>query len=321
MKSVDLPKNSNKTYSFVFVTVVLVAIFFVVGYFIGKTDVRTNISSETTAPVSLSSFFDTISSGLNISSKDKIDPKLINEVYDVIKTQYVDKDISAAKLYNGAIKGMVESLGDSPSIFFTSEETNDYKKSIRGDFEGIGAELGYRGGRVIVKRLLPDSPASKSSLKVGDMILKVDDSTIKENEDISIVVGKIRGQAGTEVKLSVSDTTIANAREVKITRAAIHSESMDLVDEGKVYLFDPTDESHYDKIIGISLNSAILNDPVNIITSGEMITSGLTPDSQYYAGLGGVLTTTIPTTGVQVRVGYSIDSNKMFIKIQEPIII
>jgi hypothetical protein len=71
MKSVDLPKNSNKTYSFVFVTVVLVAIFFVVGYFIGKTDVRTNISSETTAPVSLSSFFDTISSGLNISSKEK----------------------------------------------------------------------------------------------------------------------------------------------------------------------------------------------------------------------------------------------------------
>jgi hypothetical protein len=94
-----------------------------------------------------------------------------------------------------------------------------------------------------------------------------------------------------------------------------------VLDSGKVYLFDPTDESHYDKIIGISLNSAIINDPVNIITSGEMITSGLTPDSQYYAGLGGVLTTTIPTTGVQVRVGYSIDSNKMFIKIQEPIII
>ena len=232
MKDVDLPKNSNKTYSFVFVTVVLIAIFFVVGYFIGKTDLRTNLSSEASAPASLSSFFDSISSGLNLSSKDKIDPKLISNVYDIIKTQYVDKDISASKLYDGAIKGMVESLGDSPSIFFTSEETNDYKKSIRGDFEGIGAELGYRGGRIIVKRLLPDSPASKSSLKVGDMILKVDDSTINENEEISIVVGKIRGKAGTEVRLSVSDTTIANAREIKITRAAIHSESMDLVDEG-----------------------------------------------------------------------------------------
>jgi len=143
MKSVDLPKNSNKTYSFVFVTVVLVAIFFVIGYFIGKTDVRTNLSTDSSTPVSLSSFFDTISSGLNLSTKEKIDPKLINDVYEVIKTQYVDKDISATKLYNGAIKGMVESLGDSPSMFFTTEETKDYKKSIRGDFEGIGAELGY----------------------------------------------------------------------------------------------------------------------------------------------------------------------------------
>jgi len=232
MRDVDLPKNSNKTYSFVFVTVVLVAIFFVVGFFIGKTDVRTNASLETSTPVSLSSFFETISSGLNLSSKDNIDPKLINDVYEVIKTQYVDKDISTSKLYNGAIKGMVESLGDSPSMFFTVEETNDYKKSIRGDFEGIGAELAYQSGRVIIKRLLPDSPASKSSLKIGDMILKVDDSDIKENEEISIVVGKIRGKAGTEVKLTVSDTTPANSREVKITRAAIHSESMDLIDEG-----------------------------------------------------------------------------------------
>lgn len=232
MKDVHLPKNSNKTYSFVFVVVVFSAIFFVVGYFIGKTEIKTNISTETSAPASLSSFFANISSGLNLSSKEKIDPKIINDVYDVIKNQYVDKDVSAAKLYNGAIKGMVESLSDSPSMFYTAEETNDYKKSIRGDFEGIGAELAYQSGRVIVKRLLPDSPASKSSLKVGDIILKVDDSAIKENEEISIVVGKIRGKAGTEVKLTVSDSSPANGREIKIIRAAIHSESMDLVDEG-----------------------------------------------------------------------------------------
>jgi carboxyl-terminal processing protease len=109
-----------------------------------------------------------------------------------------------------------------------------------------------------VKRFIKDSPASKSDLKLGDIILKVDDFSISDNEDISVVVGKIRGKASTEVKINVTDSTPSKSRDVKIIRAGIRSESMELMDEGdgiyRVKLYRFTEEtlsefnSNWDKL-------------------------------------------------------------------------
>lgn len=157
----------------------------------------------------------------------------LNEVMQILKDGYVDKNIDEKKLINGALKGMVESLDDDPTAYFTEEETADYKKSLAGSFEGIGAELAYSEGSIYIKRLLENSPAGKSGVKIGEFIIKVDDYTLKVNDDINDVVMKIRGKGGSVVTLVLADKPNSNqTREVKITRGAIISKSMDFEDLG-----------------------------------------------------------------------------------------
>lgn len=217
--------------------VIVIAVVFVFGFLSGRFPLPDNSSANPTSPYDLGSaitnFTNSLSVKLNLSSEDnsKIDPELINKVLNTIQTQYVDPNVKKSDLYVGAIKGLVDGLGDSHTVFYTKEETDNYKKSLNGDFEGIGAELGYLDGKIIFKRFLSDSPASKANIQVGDIIQKVSGEDVKLNEDIATVVGKIRGKSGTQVTLNVTDSQLKNPREVKITRAQIHSDSVDVIGE------------------------------------------------------------------------------------------
>ncbi|MEI6886750.1 MAG: S41 family peptidase [bacterium] len=224
------PVNSGAK---IFLVVIALAVVFIFGYFTGRFPISSdssNTSSQYDLAGAIGNFTNNVSTVLNLNSNDtsQIDPTLINKVLNVIQTQYVDANVKKNDLYVGAIKGMVSGLGDLPTVFYTKEETDNYKKNLGGNFEGIGAELGYLDGRIIIKRLLTDSPASKSTLQIGDVIQKIDGENVKLNEDISIVVGKIRGVSGSSVTLSVTDSQLKNAKEVKITRAEIHSDSIEV---------------------------------------------------------------------------------------------
>ncbi|MEI6462846.1 MAG: S41 family peptidase [bacterium] len=221
----------------IFLVVIAFAVVFVFGYFTGKFPLANTNSNQPTSQYDLSgaitNFTNNLATTLNINSNEssQIDPTLITKVLNVIQNQYVDPNVKKSDLYLGAIKGMVAGLGDMPSVFYTKEETDNYKKNLSGSFEGIGAELGYLNGNIIIKKLLPDSPASKSNIQIGDIIQKVDGESVTLNEDISIVVGKIRGVSGTQVTLSVTDSQLKNPKDIKITRAQIHSDSIEVIDE------------------------------------------------------------------------------------------
>lgn len=148
------------------------------------------------------------------------------DVWSTLQDYYVEKDISEQDMYYGAIKGMVDGIGDPVTIFLTSEETNEYKKGNQGKFEGIGAELGYEGGSIVVVAPLEGSPAIEAGLRSGDRIFKVDGEDIT-SKNIFKVVSMIRGEQGTEVVLSVLHKGDFEAVDVNITRGEITVPSID----------------------------------------------------------------------------------------------
>ena len=135
--------------------------------------------------------------------EEKLDFNLYWEVWDNVKTNYVDKNkIQDKDLFYGSLKGIAESTGDPYTIFMDPAETKEFTDDLAGAFEGIGAEIGLRNDITTVIAPLDDTPAQKAGLRSGDKIYAVDDApTI--GLTITEVVRKIRGEKGTAVKLTI----------------------------------------------------------------------------------------------------------------------
>ena len=85
-------------------------------------------------------------------SREDFDSSLFWDVWNILEREYVDEEaIDREKMFYGAIKGMVSSLEDPATIFLNAEESETFRKQTEGKhFEGIGAELGYRDGVIII---------------------------------------------------------------------------------------------------------------------------------------------------------------------------
>ncbi len=156
------------------------------------------------------------------SSANGPDLQLIDEAWNKIQQQYVDKSAEDPKTMTyAAISGMVNSLGDTGHTSFLSpamvKSENDYTK---GTFEGIGAEVQAKGDHVVIVAPLDNSPAQKAGLHAGDVILKVNgkDTTGLPLEQ---VVSQILGPAGTSVTLTIQDTKANNTFDITLVRAQI----------------------------------------------------------------------------------------------------
>ncbi len=155
----------------------------------------------------------------------KFDFNLFWETLDQVQTKYIDKEkMDSKSLYYGAIKGMVSSLDDPYTFFLTPEENRQSKLDLEGKFEGIGAQLGLKEGRITIIAPLKNSPAVKAGVRAGDFIVKVDD---KPTNDWTLpeAVSHIRGEKGTKVKLTLERSE--KEFDVSITRDQIVVESVE----------------------------------------------------------------------------------------------
>lgn len=134
-----------------------------------------------------------------------------------------DGKIDYQNMVYGAIKGLTSSLGDPYTAFMTPKEAKQLEDDLSGKLSGIGAEVGIKSGKVTIISPIDDSPAKKAGIMSGDVISSID-GTSTEGMDINTAVSKIRGEAGTVVKLVV----IRNGAEKKfdITRAEINVKSV-----------------------------------------------------------------------------------------------
>ncbi len=165
-----------------------------------------------------------------ITTSKNLDMEMFWRVLDLTRKNYVDsEEIVEEDLVYGAIKGMVSSLNDPATVFLTPEETEEYNAASEGKyFEGIGAELGYDDGQVIVVTPLEGSPAKAAGIRPGDYILKIDDYELTSEDTVYDAVAKIRGEAGTDVVLTVLHKGESEPVEITITRDEITIPSMSL---------------------------------------------------------------------------------------------
>jgi carboxyl-terminal processing protease len=144
----------------------------------------------------------------------------LEELYELIRYYYYCvEDVTDKDLLYGAMKGMVEALGDPYSAFFTPEEYRKWQESIAGEYTGVGMEITVRKGKVIVVTPFPGTPAYEAGIRPGDWIKAVD-GTPTEGLSLEEVSMMIRGPEGTEVTLTIV-TPEGEEREVTLVRARI----------------------------------------------------------------------------------------------------
>ena len=198
--------------------VLIVLISFFVGYFFGVNKV--NLDWKNFKPV------------LNVASKEppagivNVDFNLFWTVWQKLLANYYDKSkLDQQKMLNGAISGMVQSLGDPFTLYLPPVQNTNFKQGLAGQFSGIGAELGIEGKDIIVISPLDGSPAQRSGIKTGDKITKVNSEAIA-GWSLSQTVDKIRGPKGTPVTLTVIHKSSGKSQDIQITRDTITVKSV-----------------------------------------------------------------------------------------------
>lgn len=152
-----------------------------------------------------------------------VDFSSLNTIYEELAENY-DGDLDKTKVIEEAKRGMVKAAGDDYTYYLTAAEADEFEKDLNGDVgAGIGVEIGQRDGYVKVLRTTPDNPARKAGILAGDIIYKAngeDISTLTVEE----VAKKLRGAAGTKVKLTV----VRNNEEktFELTRETINNVSV-----------------------------------------------------------------------------------------------
>lgn len=130
---------------------------------------------------------------------------ILNDIYTKLRYGHYDSTrFSDEELIEGAAKGMAEASKDKHTAYFPPSESKDFQDALGGEFEGIGAYVDMlKPGELRIVAPLPGTPAEKAGLKGGDLITKIDDTTITEDITLTEAVAKIKGPVGTIVKIHV----------------------------------------------------------------------------------------------------------------------
>lgn len=149
--------------------------------------------------------------------------QIFSDSLTIIGNDYV-KPINVKDLVYGAIKGMMGTL-DGYSQFLDPESFQEIKEETKGEFGGIGIEIGVREGVLTVIAPIEDTPAYEAGLEPDDKIVKIDGEVTREMT-LDDAVKKLRGKPGTEVTITVIREEEEKMLDFTMTRAIIKLESI-----------------------------------------------------------------------------------------------
>ena len=161
--------------------------------------------------------------------------KVFTEALSLIRKNYVE-DVKPKDLIYGAIKGMLSSL-DPHSAFMTPDQYKEMQVDTKGEFGGLGIQIGSKDGMLTVIAPLEDTPAYKAGIKAGDKIIKINGEFTKDM-GLHDAVSKMRGVPGTAVKITIMREGWKDTKEFTITREIIKIKSVKykLLDDGIGYV-------------------------------------------------------------------------------------
>lgn len=163
------------------------------------------------------------------------DARLLAEVLQHVRQEYVEK-ISDEELIEAAIRGMIADL-DAHSAFLDPEEFDEIRISTTGEYSGVGIEVALENGVVKVVAPMEGTPAQKAGVLAGDTIIAVDDVPVSV-ENLNDTIDRMRGKAGTPVKISIARADEQKPLEFTLARAAVqvHSVRDELLEGGLGYV-------------------------------------------------------------------------------------
>ncbi|WP_422677625.1 S41 family peptidase [Billgrantia ethanolica] len=157
------------------------------------------------------------------------------EVFERIKRAYVD-EVDDSTLLRNAMRGMLSEL-DPHSAYLDRREFQSLRESTEGEFGGIGIEVGLEEGRLTVITPIDDTPASRAGLQARDVILEIDGNPT-ERLSLQESVTLMRGEPGSQIRLSILRSGQEEALDVTLTREIIRTESVrsEMLEPGYGYL-------------------------------------------------------------------------------------
>ncbi len=165
--------------------------------------------------------------------------KKLEVIEQAISDYYYQEDVKAADMIDGMYQGVVASLGDPYSTYYTEDDLEELMEQTEGIYYGIGAYVGMdaQTGMAYISGVFEGTPAEEAGLRDGDVIYKVNEEPMQGLE-LSEIVGKIKGQEGTKVDLTIYREGEADYLQIPVERRKIESPTVkyELYDDKTGYI-------------------------------------------------------------------------------------
>jgi len=220
---------------------------------------------------------------------------IIEQAWEIIIQDYVENDqIDTEALAQGAVRGMVEALGDPYTSYLDTEAYQLSLRGLEGSFEGIGAYVTIKDEQLMIIAPIADSPADRAGIRAGDVILEVDGQSTT-GMSLAEAVLLVQGPEGTQVNLLVLHEGETEPEAISIVRAVIEVPSVD---------FEMREEMAYIIITHFSERTAGELLPV-METIAQQGAEGIVLDLR--SNPGGLLDTVVDVAGFFLEEGVVVD--------------
>lgn len=209
------------------------------------------------------------------------------QAWDLVHEQYIDQPVNDEKLMQGAIKGMMDSLGDEHSGYMDPITYAQATRPLNESYEGIGAYVDVSGDYLTVISPMPGSPAEAAGIKSGDKIIKIDGKDMT-GIDPSVALQSVLGPAGTPVTLTIQRGENKETLELTINRAKIDLPSVTgkMLDNNIAYIAISTFGENTTNLLKQNLQELLKNNPKGLIldlryNTGGYVTTAIEVVSQF----------------------------------------
>ena len=153
--------------------------------------------------------------------------KEISDIMDIIQENFVgDKKLDKTILMQGAVKGMMETLDDPHSNYFSKDGMEDLEGKIKGEYSGVGMIIRKSAGEpVMVELLIEGTPAFKAGIRPKDKLMAIDGKQTY-NMDLEEASKMLKGKSGTKVKVQIYRETEKKSKEITLKRETIKLENV-----------------------------------------------------------------------------------------------